>query len=214
MAEVKFCGLTQPADAAFAAESGAAYVGVVFAGGPRHLAPEQAVTVLARVPPEVKRVAVVGADFREAMPAILRAVRPDVVQLHGDPSVRDVRDARALGAPAVWAAVRVAGAAVPAVAAELIAEADALLLDAKVAGSLGGTGSTLPWPALAGDVGRIRSGGTLVLAGGLTPANVLDAIAALEPDVVDVSSGVERAPGVKDHERMVQFVYAARGAAR
>lgn len=214
MAEVKFCGLTQAADAAFAVEAGASYVGVVFAGGPRNLAPDQAARVLSRVPPEVRRVAVVGADFRAALPSILDAVRPDIVQLHGDPAVHDVRDARALGAPAVWAVVRVAGTDVPVVAAELIAEADALLLDAKVAGGLGGTGTALPWPGLADAIGRIRSGGTLVLAGGLTPANVLDAIAALEPDVVDVSSGVERAPGVKDHERMVQFVDAARGATR
>jgi phosphoribosylanthranilate isomerase len=204
----------RPEDSAFAAEVGAAYVGAVFAGGPRHLAPEQAARIFHSVPSTVRRVAVVGADFRDTLPDILRVVRPDVVQLHGDPDVRDVRDARVLGAPAVWAAVRIAGTAVPAVAADLFGEADALLLDARVAGGLGGTGTPLPWPALAEVVGRIRSGGTLVLAGGLTPANVSDAIAALDPDVVDVSSGVERAPGVKDHELMVQFAYAARGATR
>jgi len=208
--DVKFCGLTRPEDAAFASDVGAAYVGAVFAGGPRNVAPEQAAKVFARVAPDVRRVAVVGADFRLVLPDILRVVRPDVVQLHGDPVVRDVRDARALGAPSVWAAVRVEGTTLPAAAADLMGEADALLLDARVAGRLGGTGTALPWPALAVAVATIRFGGTLVLAGGLTPANVADAIAALNPDVLDVSSGVERAPGVKDHELMVQFADAAR----
>lgn len=210
MADVKFCGLTRPADAAFAVQAGASFVGAIFAGGPRALTPAEAVHVFAAARTDAMRVAVVGGDFRSTLPEILRAVRPDVVQLHGDPTVADIRAAREMGAPAVWAAVRVPGAELPGSAAELIAEADALLLDAKVGTGLGGTGTALPWPALADALARIRSGGTVVLAGGLTPGNVQDAIAALDPDVVDVSSGIERSAGVKDHELMLQFTHAAK----
>ena len=211
MAEVKFCGLTRALDAAFARELGAAYAGVIFAGGPRALAPARAAIVLASAG-AVRRVGVFGADFRRVLPDVLAETSLDVVQLHGDPGVEDIRDARRLFDGAVWAAVRVHGAAIPGVAAELIGEADALLLDAKVEEALGGSGVTLPWARLADQLVRIRCGGVVVLAGGLTAGNVEDAVAALEPDVVDVSSGVEEAPGVKVHERMLAFANAVRQA--
>jgi phosphoribosylanthranilate isomerase len=92
--------------------------------------------------------------------------------------------------------------------------ADALVLDAKVPGQLGGTGVALDWAALANDVSAWRAahpGVRLVLAGGLTPENVQRAIGLLGPDVVDVSSGVESAPGIKDPERLQAFVDAVRG---
>ncbi|HVZ47740.1 MAG TPA: phosphoribosylanthranilate isomerase [Gemmatimonadaceae bacterium] len=214
MPDVKFCGLTRETDASFVAEAGGAYAGVIFAGGPRELAPERAARVLAAAGPAIRRVGVFGRDFRARLPRVLAATPLDVVQLHADPSVDDVREARALFGGVIWATVRVEGTAIPGVAASLIAEADALLLDARVDGALGGSGVALPWPALADQLTRIRCGGTVVLAGGLTAENVEDAAAALEPDVVDVSSGVEEAPGVKVHERMVAFAQAARRTLR
>jgi phosphoribosylanthranilate isomerase len=98
----------------------------------------------------------------------------------------------------------------------LWAAADALLLDAHVPGKLGGTGTTLPWRTMAADLRELRAAAgpesRLVLAGGLTPDNVGEAILLLRPDVVDVSSGVERAPGIKDHDRMHAFADAVRTA--
>ena len=92
----------------------------------------------------------------------------------------------------------------------LFGEADAVLLDARVEGQLGGSGVVVAWERIAVSVGAVRAGGRLVLAGGLTPENVGLALAALEPDVVDVSSGVESAPGIKDHLRMEAFVRSVR----
>src|SRR5207237_471925 len=88
---------------------------------------------------------------------------------------------------------------------QLMELADAVLLDAHVPGMLGGTGVALPWIALAYELQRHHVGAPIVLAGGLRPENVAAAIAAIAPSVVDVSSGVESSPGIKDHERMRAF---------
>jgi phosphoribosylanthranilate isomerase len=103
---------------------------------------------------------------------------------------------------------------VPAATPALFGAADAVVLDARVPGMLGGSGVTIPWAALREVLAPWRAGAPLVLAGGLTPQNLQEAIVALEPAVVDVSSGVEVAPGVKDHERMRAFQRAATGGER
>lgn len=213
VAEIKFCGLTRVEDAAFAAPVGGAFAGVIFAGGPRELTAARAAEVLGAAAPAIRRVGVFGADFRSRIPDVLRVVSLQVVQLHGDPTVADVRAAREIFGGTVWAAVRVVGTEIPDVAAALFGEADAVLVDAKAPGRLGGSGVRVPWPAVADRLTRIRAGATLVLAGGLSPENVEDAMATLLPDVVDVSSGVEVSPGVKDHERMTAFVHAVQRSA-
>lgn len=209
---VKFCGLTRPEDAAAAASLGAAYAGVIFAGGPRLLSPERARLVLASAPGP-RKVGVFGRQTPEEIATIARDVGLDVVQLHGDPEPADVEAVRARFAGEVWAVVRCDGADAPAPTRQLFQVADAVVLDAKVAGQLGGTGVTVAWHLLA-DVLEPWRGAPLVLAGGLTPANVGDAVRALRPEVVDVSSGVEVAPGLKDHERMRAFRRAATGGER
>ena len=124
---------------------------------------------------------------------------------------------RSLGVE-VWAVVRCSPSeALPAHAADIWTAADALVLDARVSGRLGGTGVPLDWSRLAAGVARLRHqapGGRLVVAGGLTPENVGTAISHLQPDVVDVSSGIEYAPGKKDHARMEAFVHAVAEADR
>jgi phosphoribosylanthranilate isomerase len=214
--EIKFCGMTREADAAFAARAGATYIGVIFAGGPREIPPERAASVLAAAGDGVKRVGVFGADYRERIPLVLSAVDLDVVQLHADPGVDDLREARRVFGGTVWAAVRVPGTALPEDAAALFRRADAVLLDPRVSGQLGGTGQRLPLEDLAPAVQRSREGASarLVLAGGLTPENVAEAIRMMPPDVVDVSSGVESAPGVKDHAKVGAFADAVRGSNR
>lgn len=209
---VKFCGLTRPEDATAAVAAGAGFVGVIFAGGPRLLTPQRAVEVLAPVPAAVHTVGVFGAQSTREIAQVVERVGLDVVQLHADPTVEDVRTVRRESGRPVWAAVRVRGDVLPPAVAVLLREADAVVLDARVDGQLGGTGARLPWRALAGQLAAARAGGgRLVLAGGLTPETVAEAIRYLRPDVVDVSSGVERAPGIKDAARMHAFAAAVRG---
>jgi phosphoribosylanthranilate isomerase len=208
VAVVKFCGLTRAGDAALAGDLGAAYAGVIFAGGPRQLDPAAAREVLDAAGPGVQRVGVFGAQPAAEVARLATAVGLDVVQLHADPTVELVAELRRSYAGVVWAVLRTSGTFESHVAVRLFAAADAVVLDALVAGALGGTGRRLDWSALREDVARARGGGTLVVAGGLTPDNVGTAVAALAPDVVDVSSGVEERPGVKDHSRMRAFADA------
>jgi phosphoribosylanthranilate isomerase len=202
--EIKFCGLTRPEDAQMAASLGASYVGVIFAGGPRELTPDRAKAVLADVPKSVRRVGVFARQSTPEIQRIVDHVRLDVVQLHGDATIDRIGEIRRFVGAAIWPVVRVAGV-LPAGMDRLIGASDGVLLDAFSPKGLGGTGLSFNWKAIAGDLQTIRGEKPIILAGGLRPENVGEAIAALSPDVVDVSSGVESAPGIKDHERMRAF---------
>ena len=210
VAEVKFCGLTREADAAMAVQLGAAFAGVIFAGGPRRVTAERAAEIFHGLPSSVARVGVFAADEPDDVARVARIAGLDVVQLHGDPRAADVRALRQHFHGKVWAAARAHGSLLPEFAEELFLEADSVLLDAHVPGKLGGTGVTLEWSALAQTLGEMRGATAVVLAGGLTPGNVETAIRLLAPDVVDVSSGVESSAGIKDHDKMRAFVEAAR----
>lgn len=203
--DIKFCGLTRAEDAEYAVALGAGYVGVIFAGGPRELTPAKAAEVFSRVPASVDRVGVFADQTPEEIAAIAHEVGLSVVQLHGASDARRIDAIRALFEGAVWGVLRVEGATLPASARALLDAGDGLLLDAYRPGALGGTGTALPWDELSQEVQEVRGGRMIVLAGGLRPENVGLAIAAMSPDVVDVSSGVESAPGIKDHERMRAF---------
>lgn len=193
-------------DAAFAVTLGARYVGVIFAGGPRRLTADAARLVLRGVPERVGRVGVFGAEPPGEIAACAEQLGLDVVQLHGDPGARTIGEVRRRWSGEIWAVQRIAGAEVPATVAELFDAADAVVADARVDGMAGGTGVALPWHALRDTLAPLRSRrARFVLAGGLRPENVADAIDALEPDVVDVSSGVEASTGIKDHDRMRAF---------
>jgi phosphoribosylanthranilate isomerase len=207
--DVKFCGLTRAADAAEAARLGAAYLGVILAGGPRLVTPAHARVVLdGAAGTAARRVGVFGHVTADEVLAVADEARLDVVQLHGDPAPEHVEALRGRFAGEVWPVLRLGGTELPAVAADLWAVAGTLVLDSHVAGALGGTGTALPWEQLRDSIAVRRGGGRLVLAGGLGPANVAAAIGALGPDVVDVSSGVELAPGIKDAAAMAAFAYA------
>lgn len=216
MPAVKFCGLTRAEDAALAAALGATYAGVIFAGGPRLLDAGRARAVLAPLPDGVRRVGVFGRQSPSQIAADAARAGLDVVQLHAVSDPEEIALVRHEMAAAVvpvevWAVARVADGVLPARFAELARAADALVVDSLVTGSLGGTGVTTDWPRLADSLelhGRPRK---LVLAGGLDPGNVARAIELLAPDVVDVSSGVERPggrPGHKDPARMRAFAGA------
>ena len=203
--------MTRPQDAALAAEIGATYVGVIFADGPRRIAPREARVVLDAAGDGVKRVGVFGTNDPNEIERVSGEARLDVIQLHGDPSMEDVRSIRRKFRGDIWAAIRIASNHIPAEAELLFQTADAIVLDAKSEKRLGGTGKALPWSDLALDLARDRGSAAVVLAGGLNPKNVGTAIRTLAPDVVDVSSGIESAPGIKDPWLMREFYAAATG---
>jgi phosphoribosylanthranilate isomerase len=211
--EIKFCGMTRPEDAREAASLGARFVGVIFAESPRQLSDDRAREVFSVLPKTVARVGVFGAELPERIARRATQLSLDVVQLHGDPDTRMIARVREHWTGKVWAVQRLRGSDVPRAAAELFAVADAVVLDANVVGKLGGSGVSLPWKEIRDRIYALRAGrARLVLAGGLRAENVATAIDLLQPDVVDVSSGVESTPGKKDPAKVAAFIQAARSA--
>ncbi len=209
---VKICGLTEPRTLAAAVAAGAAYVGLVFfPKSPRHLEPDAARALAIGVPPGVAKVALVVDPDDAALERILRAVPIDMVQLHGAESPARVREIRARFGLPVMKAVGVAEAADLAAIASYEAVADQILVDARApkgAALPGGNGLSFDWRLIAGRQWQKP----WMLAGGLTPANVAEAIRLTGARQVDVSSGVESAPGVKDPARIAAFIAAVQTA--
>jgi phosphoribosylanthranilate isomerase len=203
-AKIKFCGIMQPEDATFAAEAGAAYLGVVFAEGPR------AVTVLGAR--EVVRAAggvpVLGVFAAQSPDEILRIgekAELSGAQLHGPYSRAEAARLRAHGLE-VWRVARIAGPSDLDMLDEAVLDSDTVLVEPRVAHALGGAGVSLDLEL--GREARSRLVGPMALAGGLTPDNVGQALIQVRPEIVDVSSGVERRPGVKDPNTIARFVEA------
>lgn len=205
--------MTRPEDAAFAAQLGAAYVGVIFAESPRRVTPQRARDVLdAASGGGVKRVGVFGTNSPEEITRAAGEAGLDVAQLHADPTTADVIALRDRFEGDIWAALRIGDAHIPPDVVGLLEECDAVVLDARAQHVLGGTGQPLPWSDLAADLAKLRGDSMVVLAGGLTPDNVGTAIRTLAPDVADVSSGVEDRPGEKNHRLMAAFAAAVAGS--
>jgi len=203
--------MTRPQDAALAAEIGASYIGVVFAEGPRRVSPSQGGKILDAAGDKVKRVGVFGTNDPDEIARASEEARLDVAQLHADPTTADVRSIRKRFRGEIWAAIRIAGHHIPHESELLFDAADAIVLDARSEKRLGGTGQPLPWNDVAVDLAHDRGSSAVVLAGGLKPDNVVSAIRTLAPDIVDVSSGIESAPGIKDPWLMREFYAAASG---
>ncbi|MDQ2889118.1 MAG: phosphoribosylanthranilate isomerase [Gemmatimonadota bacterium] len=208
---IKFCGLTSTADVAAAEVLDADYVGVIFAGGPRNRTLSQASATL-QPALRAQHVGVFSSSGAGTLQSYVDRVPLAVVQLHGKWTPDEVSMARESGASEVWAVATVDGGHVTGDANGLFLTADAVVLDTRVASGLGGSGRCFDWAAAARELVGLRGAAKLVIAGGLNAENVAAAIRALEPDVVDVSSGVESSPGVKDHILMRRFAEAARGA--
>jgi phosphoribosylanthranilate isomerase len=211
LAKVKFCGMTRPQDAALAGEIGASYVGVIFARGPRTVSTDQAREILDAAGPNVRRVGVFDTNDPGRVAEFAEDAELNVVQLHADPMPSDVEAIRRNFGGEIWATIRIAASHIPHELDDLFDLADGVLLDAHLENQLGGTGKTLQWNELAVDLARDRGGAEVVLAGGLNPKNVGHAIRVLAPDVVDVSSGIEQSPGIKDPWLMREFFEAAVG---
>lgn len=208
---VKICGLRSATDVAAAVEAGARYLGFVFfPKSPRHLETAAARDLAIEVPPGVAKVALTVNASDAELAAICDAVPLDMLQLHGSESPeRVVEIRRRFGLP-VMKAVGVAEAADLPKIAEYEAVADQILLDAKAPkGAVlpGGNGLAFDWRLIAGRSWEKP----WMLAGGLTPSNVGEAIRLTGARQVDVSSGVESAPGVKDPDRIRAFLAATKG---
>jgi phosphoribosylanthranilate isomerase len=211
MTKIKFCGMTRPADATVARELGASHVGVIFAESRRRVSAEQAREVLDGAE-GLRRVGVFG-PARGAIPAMIRTSRIadlDVIQMHGSFSPEDITHLRSDFDGEVWAVVPVDSVtgALPDEWEEIADIADAFLVDSRVGTTTGGTGKPFPWEAAAPSIHRAAAMLPVVLAGGLTPSNVEQAIRILRPSIVDVSSGVESSPGIKDPVLMQAFAEA------
>ena len=209
---VKICGLTQPAHVAAAVEAGAAYVGFVFfPKSPRHLDISAASGLAAGVPAGVAKVALTVNASDSELDAITGGVPLDMLQLHGAESPERVAEVRARFGLPVMKAVGIAEEADLAAIRAYGQVADQLLIDAKPpkdATLPGGNGLAFDWRLVA----RKYWPCPWVLAGGLTAGNVAEAIRLTGARQVDVSSGVESAPGVKDEGLIRAFVAAALGA--
>lgn len=206
--DVKICGLTRSGDAEFADAAGAAYLGVIFAGGPRERSPADArITLAAR---RARKVGVFGTQCEDEIARIASEAALDVLQLHGASSVERVVAVRAATGLEIWAVVRTSTGVLTAADEDLADAADALVIDALVPGQLGGNGVTVPWIQLGESLDAMHTGHRIVLAGGLTAENVAEAIDYVSPAVVDVSSGVESSPGIKDPARVRAFIAAVR----
>lgn len=202
---IKICGLTRPEDAAAAVAAGADALGVILAPSKRQVTLAQAAAVFADVPPLVARVGVfVNAHADDVWEAVAR-LGLTAVQFHGD----EAPETCAAAPVPVIKALRVGPGFDPAEAERYRGVVSALLLDTLVAGEQGGTGQVFGWRDVAG---RLPAWAPVLLAGGLGPDNVAEAIGVLRPYAVDVSSGVEQAPGVKDHHLIDRFAAAVRAA--
>jgi phosphoribosylanthranilate isomerase len=216
---IKICGITRVEDAAAASQAGANAVGLIFAGeSKRRVTPAQATAIAAAVPAGVDRVGVFVDESPVRIRELVASVGLTAVQLHGDEPPAAVAE---LAGVTVIKAMPVAG---PEFAEQLRAYAAAcrksgampaaFLLDTASAGQYGGTGQSFDWSwaAQARAAGKFQGLPPIILAGGLTPANVAEAVRIAAPDGVDTAGGVESAPGVKDAAKVAAFCAAARRA--
>jgi phosphoribosylanthranilate isomerase len=205
VAKIKVCGIMRPDEAAFAVTAGASYLGVVFAEGPRTVTPDIAREIVAAA----LGVAVMGVFADQPVDEILQIgdrAGLSGAQLHGTYSPASAARLRAAGLE-VWRVVRIAAPSDLDLLVEAANESDAVLVEPKVAHVRGGAGLPLDL-AVAREARSRLAGHPMVLAGGLTPETVSEALALVRPEIVDVSSGVERLPGIKDLDKIARFVEA------
>ena len=204
---IKFCGITRASDAELAVSLGAWAVGLImWPGSPRAVPPERAAELAGSLKRRCEVVGVFVEPTLEQLTAAAEVAQFTILQLHGREGPRFCAEAaRRTGCRVIKAARVRSGADIQALAAY---RTDFHLLDSHQPGSPGGTGEVFDWGLVAG-----HRKVPLILAGGLTPENVAAAIAAVRPFAVDVASGVESAPGRKDHERMRRFADAVAAAA-
>jgi phosphoribosylanthranilate isomerase len=204
MTRIKICGITSPEDALTAVEAGADALGFVFyKESPRHIFPEEAARIINLLPPFVQAVGLFVNEAPEIVNQISRNCRLGLVQLHGD----ETPDYCKMIEQRVMKAFRIRSLT----CLDPIADyrLSGCLLDAYSPAAFGGTGKRFNWEIACEAMIR---GHRIVLAGGLTPDNVAEAIRQVKPYAVDVSSGVEVAPGKKDVDKVREFIRNAKEA--
>lgn len=203
--EIKICGLTNLPDARMALDAGADYLGfVLYERSPRRIAPAALRRLLDRLPARARAVAVVVNAHRELVEALAHDCHLYAVQLHGDERQADWID---LPVP-VWRAIRLRRGSPNPIPEHWIAAR--YVMDAAAPGKYGGSGRKTDWARAAKLARQIP----LILAGGLTPDNVAEAIHTVQPLGVDTASGVEKSPGRKDPRKLAAFVKAVAAAGR
>ncbi|WP_122664926.1 phosphoribosylanthranilate isomerase [Pseudomonas viridiflava] len=199
----KICGITRIEDALAAVEAGADAIGFVFyAKSPRAVSVQQARAIIAALPPFISTVGLFVNASRCELNETLDAVPLDMLQFHGDetPEQCDGYHRPYIKALRVQAGDDIAASC------RLYSGASGILLDTFVAGVPGGTGETFDWALIPNDLEK-----PIILAGGLTSANVAQAITQVRPYAVDVSGGVEKSRGIKDHDKIRAFMSAVHG---
>lgn len=220
MFTIKICGLTGAADAQAAVQAGADAIGLNFyEGSPRRVRQESAEQIVESLPSGAIKVGVFVNSTAEFVLRTCDRLQLDLIQIHGDEPPEFLAE---LSGKPVMRALRCSADGLPRVLSYLEACRDLrampryLLLDAHHHGGYGGTGQLADWPAAREYRQRLRSSGSdlpqLVLAGGLNPENVAEAIAAVQPSAIDAASGVESSPGRKCSAKMQAFAAAAREA--
>lgn len=214
MVEVKICGLSEPETLSAALDAGADYVGLMFyEPSPRNLELDQARALAAQVGRRAKKVAVtVDADDAK-LDQIIKAVQPDYIQTHGAETPERIRTIHERTGVPVIKAIKVKEAGDIATAEQYAHAADLVLFDSKAPETLenalpGGNGITFDWGLMGGETKRPR----FMLSGGLHKDNLREAIRITKAPIIDVSSGVESSPGVKDVDLIRAFMEAAKQA--
>lgn len=203
--QVKVCGITRPDQAGEIAGLGVAAIGLVFVPeSPRYVSPQQALDIVNAVPPLVHTVGLFLDAPKALVEQILAQVPLSLLQFHGSESPAYCRHF----ARPYWKAIAMGDEPNLIAVARRYHDARGLLLDAHRAGELGGTGRAFEWDPVA-----LGSNSALILAGGLNPDNVAHAIRRMAPAAVDVSSGVEHRPGVKDIDKVRRFLSEVERAA-
>ena len=201
---IKVCGIVEPHDALAAVQAGATAIGIVFySASPRYARLDQAAMISAIVSSRALKVGVFVNETPERIRAVAEAVRLDVVQLHGDEPPSDIAELEGLR---VWKALPVGDNFDAARMDDY--DCEAILLDTASADAYGGSGQTFPWRRAVEAQGRRK----IILAGGLGPDNVGEAIRTAAPWGVDASSRLESSPGRKDPEKVEAYVKAAQSA--
>jgi len=199
MMKVKICGITNHRDASMAVELGVDALGFIFAQSPRQIDPEKARAIISSLPPFVQTVGVFVNEAPAKITEVVRFCGLDMIQLHGDESP----DVCSEFMPRTIKAFRLKDESSLESIKPYLGKVRALLFDTYSEEKRGGTGKTFDW-GLA--VKGKELGVPIILSGGLSPSNIEDAISTVKPYAVDVNSGVEESPGIKDHHLMKQLM--------
>ncbi|MGD1043810.1 MAG: phosphoribosylanthranilate isomerase [Bacteroidota bacterium] len=191
--KVKICGITNIDDTLYVAELGADALGFIFVkSSPRYIAPKTARKIIQELPPFIVPVGIFVDAPQEEIIGVIEQTGIKCVQLHGNETPKQLA-----GFPVpVYKSFRVDSSFNPEILRRY--KGSAYLLDTKISGELGGTGQTFDWELAV----KAKEYGRIILAGGLTPENIMEAVRTVQPYAVDVNSGVEESPGKKDHTKL------------